>query len=101
VRNALDSALAEAAQIIAPDTMETNSVTANLTLLNNSDMIGIASHRAALRLAQMNVLRILPIQLSGSGAVAMYWSKDAFMSQAIRLAMDCLREVVHEYEEEA
>jgi hypothetical protein len=31
----------------------------------------------------------------------MYWSKDAFMSQAIRLAMDCLREVVHEYEEEA
>ncbi len=94
VRNALDNALAEAGQALPRDTVETNSVTANLTLLNNSDMIGVASHRAALRLAQLNVIRILPVRLSGFGAVAMYWSRDAFMSQAVRLAMDCLREVV-------
>jgi len=97
VRNALDNALAEAGQGIPRDTMETNSVTANLTLLNNSDMIGVASHRAALRLTQMNVIRILPVRLSGFGAVAMYRSKDAFMSRAVLLAMDCLREVVAEY----
>ncbi|AZY52507.1 LysR family transcriptional regulator [Bordetella avium] len=93
VRNALDNALDEAGQTLPPDVIESNSVTANLTLLNNSDMIGVASHRAALRLTQLNAIRILPIRLSGFGSVAMYWSRDAFMSQAVRLAMACLREV--------
>jgi len=98
VRNALDSALATARQIIPPDCLETNSVTANLTLLNKSNMIGVASHRAALRLAEMNTLRILPLDLPGAGAVTMYWNNDAFMSHAVQLAMDCLRETVLEYE---
>lgn len=96
VRNVLDRALQQAGQPIAPDTLETNSVTANLMLLNNSNMIGVASGRAALRLTGMGVLSILPMSLSGSGAVAMYWSKDAFISNAMSLAMDCLREVVGE-----
>lgn len=97
VRNALDSALSEAGQSLPADVIETNSVTANLTLLNNSDMIGVASHRAALRLTQLNVIRILPMRLSGFGAVALYWSRDAFLSQAVQLAMQCLRAVVAEY----
>ncbi len=97
VRNALDSALAEAVQELPGSTIETNSVTANLTLLNSSDMIGIASHRAALRLSQLNVLRILPLRLSGFGSVAMYTSKDRFRSLAVQLALDCLRQVVSEY----
>lgn len=97
VRNALDSALSEAGQALPADVIETNSVTANLTLLNNSDMIGVASHRAALRLTQLNVIRILPMRLSGFGAVALYWSRDAFLSQAVQLAMQCLRAVVAEY----
>lgn len=97
VRNALDRALAEAGRPIPGDAVQTNSVTANLTLLNSSDMIGVASYRAALRLAKLGVIRILPMTLSGMGAVAMYWRKDAFMSQAVSLAMDCLRDVVSEY----
>lgn len=97
IRSALDRALAEAGQLIPDDAVETNSVTANLTLLNSSDMIGVASSRAALRLSRLNVIRILPMTLSGKGAVAMYWRKAAFMSQAVRLAMDCLRDVVSEY----
>lgn len=98
VRNVFDRALQQAGQPIAADTLETNSVTANLMLLNNSNMIGVASGRAAQRLTRMGVLDILPMSLSGSGAVAMYWNKDAFMSHAVQVAMDCLREVVHEYE---
>lgn len=97
VRNALDGALAQAVRELPPSTIETNSVTANLTLLNNSDMIGIASHRAALRLSQLNVLRILPLRLSGFGAVAMYTNKERFRSLAVQLALDCLRQVVGEY----
>src|SRR5690606_12463667 len=86
VRNALDRALAEAGQLIPGDAVQTNSVTANMTLLNSSDMIGVASYRAALRLAKLGVIRILPMTLSGMGAVAMYWRKEAFMSQAVSLA---------------
>lgn len=97
IRNAMDNALTEAGQALPRDTVETNSVTANLTLLNNSDMIGVASHRSALRLAQTNVIRILPIRLSGFGAVAMYWRKEGFMPQAVQLALECLREVVADY----
>lgn len=97
VRNALDSALNEASQDLPASTVETNSVTANLTLLNSSDMIGIASHRAALRLSQLNALRILPLHLSGFGAVAMYTNKERFRSLAVQLAFDCIRQVVGEY----
>jgi len=97
IRNAMDNALSEAGQALPRDTLETNSVTANLTLLNNSDMIGVASHRSSLRLAQMNAIRILPIRLSGFGAVAMYWRKEGFIPQAVQLALECLREVVSEY----
>ena len=52
-------------------------MTINLTLLNNSDMIGVASHRAALR-SELRAMRILPVRLSGFGSVAMYWREDAF-----------------------
>lgn len=94
VRTALEKALADAGQAIPRDAVETNSVTSNLTLLNNSDMIGVASHRAALRLAQMNTLRVLPIGLSGFGAVALYWRRESFRPQAVQVAMDCIREIV-------
>jgi len=98
VRNALDRAISEAGQAIPGDAVETNSVTANLTLLNSSDMIGVASYRSALRLAKLKVVCIVPMSLSGMGAVAMYWRRDAFMSQAVRLGMECLRQVVGQYE---
>lgn len=94
VRTALDRALAEAGESMPRDVVETNSVTSNLTLLNNSDMIGVASHRAALRLSQMNTLRILPMRLSGFGGVALYWRQESFRPQAVQMAMDCIREVV-------
>jgi DNA-binding transcriptional LysR family regulator len=94
VRTALDRALAEAGESLPRDAVETNSVTSNLTLLNNSDMIGVASHRAALRLSQMNTLRILPVRLSGFGGVALYWRQESFRAQAVQVAMDCIREVV-------
>src|SRR5690606_38394479 len=61
VRSSLDAALATAGLTVPPDHVESNSVTINLTLLNTTDMVGVASHRSALRLAQMNAMRVLPI----------------------------------------
>jgi DNA-binding transcriptional LysR family regulator len=97
IRTAMDTALAAAGQALPADHVESNSVTINLTLISNSDMIGVASHRAALRFTHMKTMRILPIRLSGFGSVAMYWRDDAFQPAAVGMAMDCLRGAVGEY----
>jgi DNA-binding transcriptional LysR family regulator len=96
IRNALEGALAQAGQRMPVDCVESNSVTLNLTLLNNSDMIGVASHRAALRFSQLNAMRILDLRLSGFGSVASYWRQQDESRPAVALALDCLRAVVAE-----
>jgi len=96
IRNALDAALVQAGQTVPPNHMESNSVTLNLTLLNNSDMIGVASHRAALRFSQMNAMRVLPLRLSAFGSVAVYWRHDSINRPAVALGLQCLRAIVAE-----
>jgi len=96
IRTALDSALASAGRDLPADYVESNSATLNVTLLAHSDMIGVASHRAAVRLVHMNAVRIVPLRLSGFGSVAMYWRNDALRPAAVEVALDCLREVVKE-----
>ncbi|GAA5232086.1 LysR family transcriptional regulator [Verticiella sediminum] len=93
IRQSLEKALAGAGLSVPADHIESNSVTINLTLLNATDMISVASHRSALRLSQMNTMRILPIRLPGFGSVAMYWRADPFRDAAVDEALDCLRAV--------
>ncbi len=94
IRTSLEAALESAGLSVPSDHIESNSVTLNLTLLNATDMIGVASHRSALRLAHMNTLRLLPIRLPGFGSVAMYWRHDDIAGNAaVTTALDCLRTV--------
>jgi len=96
IRDSLDDTLAAAGRSLPFPSIESNSVTLNLTLLNSSDMIGLASHRSATRFAQMNTMRIVPLRLSGFGTVAMYWRDDAANRAAVAAALGCLREVAAE-----
>jgi DNA-binding transcriptional LysR family regulator len=96
IRDSFDDALASAARTLPALVVESNSVTLNLTLLNNSDMIGLASYRAAMRFAHMNAMRILPLRLAGFGTVTMYWREDAAGRVAVAAMLNCLREVVAE-----
>lgn len=96
VRNALETALATANQSLPTNYIESNSVIANVTLLNNSDLIGTASHRSTLMLAQLNLVRILPIELEGFGSVSMYWRSDELFPKSLELALDCVRRSVQE-----
>ncbi|GKT24413.1 hypothetical protein AVHM3334_14715 [Acidovorax sp. SUPP3334] len=59
IRNALEGALAAAGHALPQGSVESNSVTLNLTLLGHSDMIGMASHHAALRFSHMGALDVL------------------------------------------
>ncbi len=91
IRNALEAALSEAGYPLPNDTIESNSTILNLTLLNNSDMIGLASHRTASRLQALGALRIVPLRLAGFGAISMYWRDDGANRAAVAATLECLR----------
>ncbi|AOJ34790.1 LysR substrate-binding domain-containing protein [Burkholderia metallica] len=91
VHNALEAALTAAGRVRPPHCVESNSSILNLTLLNNTDLLGVASHRAAQRFAQLNAIRILPMQLEGQGAVSMYWHPDSAHRAAVAATIECLR----------
>jgi DNA-binding transcriptional LysR family regulator len=91
VRNALETALAAAGRTLPNHCVESNSSILNLTLLNNTDLVGVASHRAALRFEQLNALRILPVQLEGFGSVSLYWHAENVNRAAVAMALDSLR----------
>src|SRR5258708_15019950 len=87
VRNALETALAAAGRTLPNHCVESNSSILNLTLLNNTDLVGIASHRAALRFEQLNALRILPVQLEGFCSVSVYWHAENINRAAVVMSM--------------
>jgi DNA-binding transcriptional LysR family regulator len=91
IRNALEAALASAERALPGDCIESNSTILNLTLLNNSDMIGLASHRTARRLEELGALRIVPLRLAGFGSVSMYWREDGVKRAAVFAMLECLR----------
>ncbi|WP_043203338.1 LysR substrate-binding domain-containing protein [Paraburkholderia acidipaludis] len=97
IRTALESALAAAGRAMPRDCVESNSSMLNVTLLNQSELIGAASHRAAVRFERLNILRVLamPMPLGSSGAVAMYWRPDSLGRRAVALTLDCLRDGAH------
>jgi DNA-binding transcriptional LysR family regulator len=98
IRAAFEEAVKAARQTIPVGSLESNSATMNLTLLNNSNMIGIASHRAALRFSSMRVMAIVPLRLSGYGSVAMYSRHDASGRAAVAAGLAAIREVVVNFE---
>ncbi|MEM5438853.1 LysR substrate-binding domain-containing protein [Paraburkholderia diazotrophica] len=91
VRNALETALSAVGRALPNHCVETNSSILNLTLLNNTDLVGVASHRAALRFEQLNAVHILPMQLEGFGSVSMYWHAENENRAAVATALEALR----------
>jgi DNA-binding transcriptional LysR family regulator len=91
IRTALEHALGQAGQQMPADCVESNSVTLNLTLLNHSDLIGVASHRAAIRFSQLNAMRVLDVQLSAFGSVSAYWRSREEARSAVALCLRCIR----------
>jgi len=91
IRNALEAALASAGRALPGDAVESNATVLNLTLLNNSDMVGLASHRTARRLEELGALKIVPLRLAGFGSVSMYWRDDGLKRSAVVAMLECLR----------
>ncbi|WP_175684638.1 LysR family transcriptional regulator [Burkholderia anthina] len=91
VRNALETALAAAGRALPHHCVESNSSLLNLTLLNTTDLLGIASHRPALHFQRLNALQILPMELEGFGSVSIYWHAENENRAAVATALGALR----------
>lgn len=79
--------------------VESNSATLTTTLLLHSDMIGVTSQRPALRYSRLKLLRLLPLNLGVFGSISLYWRSDAVDRIAVKTAIDCIREVVYEFQD--
>jgi DNA-binding transcriptional LysR family regulator len=95
IRNAIETALASAGHSLPRYCVESNSSLLNIALLGRSELIGVASHRAARHFASLKLLRILPMALDSFGEVSMYWRADE-NRRAVILALDCLRAATRE-----
>lgn len=91
IRRALEAALAAAGQPLPTDCVESNSLVANLTLLNRSDMISVASERTARRLEQFGALRLIPMPLAGFGSADMYWRDETTSRTAVITMLESIR----------
>ena len=90
-RDALNNALANAGLSLPRYSVESNSSILNITLLQNSRLLGTASHRAASRFQKMQLLRILPMPLGSDATVTMCWRANNESRNAVAMALDCLR----------
>ncbi|BFG79843.1 LysR substrate-binding domain-containing protein [Paraburkholderia terrae] len=91
VRIAMETALAAARRTPPSHCVESNSSILNLTLLNNTNLVGVASHRAALRFEKLSALKILPMHLEGFGSVSIYWHAENENRAAVAMALGALR----------
>lgn len=99
IGNAVDQSLAEAGRAAPTNVIESGSLAMNATLLANSDMISAASYETARRHAYLKNMRVLPLRLTGQGAISLYWRKDPFQQSAVTQALDCIREAAKEHGE--
>lgn len=99
VRRAFDMALAQGGHHLPAYYVESNSATLTTTLLLHSDMIGVTSQRPALRYSRLKLLRLLPLNLGVFGSISLYWRTDAIDRIAVKTAVECIREVVYEFQD--
>jgi DNA-binding transcriptional LysR family regulator len=96
VRKAFDKALMEVGHS-PPNHVESNSATLTTTLLLHSDMIGVTSQRPALRYSRLKLLSLIPLNLGVLGSISLYWREDALEREAVRTAVDAIRQVVRDF----
>jgi len=82
IRSKLDAALTLAGMERPPYRIESASQMTNLCLLQDTDMISVASLHVAKRFAASGLLKILAIPLDGSGAIGMCWRDEALAESA-------------------
>jgi len=91
VRSKLDLALSKAGRPPLPYRIESSSLTANLALIESSDMLGAVSGRLSRYFAQHGAIETLEFSLNADSSVGMYWRSKEHQTQETRDMIMSLR----------
>nr|WP_298413914.1 LysR substrate-binding domain-containing protein [uncultured Halomonas sp.] len=95
IRTKLDSALTRTGCKPLNYRVESTSLLSNLWLLQNTDMVSIASERVASHFSDLGLMTTLDIDIgSDDGSVGMCWREDAQDEATIVDLLNCFRESV-------
>ena len=92
IRNRLDTALSNAGRKPLPCRIESSSLMANLWLMQNSDMLSVASGRVAEHFHGRGLLRRLDFELEAEGSIGMCWRDEPLIEGAVLDLLESLRE---------
>ncbi|MDH4554090.1 LysR family transcriptional regulator [Pseudomonas sp. BN417] len=92
IRTRLDTALSNAGLKPLPCRVESSSLMANLWLMQNSDMLSVASGRVAEHFHGRGLLRRLDFELEAEGSIGMCWRDEDHPESAVLDLLDSLRE---------
>lgn len=92
IRNRLDTTLSNAGLKPLPCQVESSSLMANLWLMQNSDLLSVASGRVAEHFHGRGLLCRLDFELEAEGSIGMCWRDEEHPDNAVLDLLDCLRE---------
>jgi len=91
MREPLEQLFAQHGVAFPTDCVESLSIIANKTILQETLAIGFFSKRIAEHYTELGIIKILPLELQRLiGPLAMMWSRDRPVSPASKLMMECL-----------
>ncbi len=88
----LDLALSKAGRAPLPYRIESSSLTANLALIEGSDMLGAVSGRLSRYFSEHGAISQLPFSLDADSSVGMYWRAGQKESDTTGVMIKSLRE---------
>jgi len=91
VRSKLDLALSKAGRPPLPYRIESSSLTANLALIESSDMLGAVSGRLSRYFSQHGAIETLEFSMDADSSVGMYWRSKEHQTQETRDMIMSLR----------
>lgn len=91
IRSRLDLALSTAGLKPLPCRIDSSSLMANLWLMQNSDLLSVASERVAAHFTGRGLLQALHFDVNADGAVGMCWRDEEHPKQALIDLLESLR----------
>ena len=93
IRSKFDMALTSAGKKPPRYRVESSSQVGNLWLLQNTDMLSVASERVANHFHERGLMSRINVEFESSdGTVGMCWRDEDFISQPVKALLDCFRQ---------
>lgn len=90
IRRRLDTALSNAGLKPLPSRVESSSLMANLSLLQTSDMLSVASGRVAEHFTRSGLITTLNFEMEAEGYIGICWRDEPYIDSTVMDFRECL-----------